>query len=62
LKDMLHKIEHVGVRCEMRRFQKTDFEGSGFSDRWHICTSKKLYATLQEWLPGCEFVYDDFEY
>jgi len=59
---VLDKLKQAGVTCELRRFQKSDFDSTEAAKKWYICVNRTLYQRLQEWLPGKEFVYDDFEY
>lgn len=60
--EILDKLKTAGVQCELRRLQKSDLDIAGLSNRWHVCVSKTFYQKLQAWLPGKEFVFDDFDF
>jgi len=59
----VEEVKQLAARCEMRRIQDTDLTSMMDEvDEWYLCTAPAFRKMVQEWLPGKQIVYENFDY
>ena len=65
-KEMLESVRGQVRRCEIRRMSKEDLERVSEEvaegQDWYLCTAPTLRKKVQEWLPGRNVVFENFDY
>ncbi|KAK4549319.1 hypothetical protein LTR36_006316 [Oleoguttula mirabilis] len=57
----IEKLRKHGTAVYLRRLQKADLERKAIS-RYYLCTAVPLRMQIEEWLPGRELVFEDFNF
>ena len=58
----IKKLKAGGAAVHLRRMHKLDLECGNTVKRYYLCTGAPMRKQLEEWLPGKELRYEDFNF
>lgn len=55
-------LRRTGAAVHLRRLQKVDLETGEHGNTYYLCTPVPMRRQLQDWLPGTDLIFEDFNF